>query len=286
MKISVLLVSLLFLFSCAEDKEIVNVAEYLADYELSQGKSEADDRIVELYDLYKSYFLYDFTQEDFEWTLVSNGTLSDKYSYVVADPKYAGDLLDVLDLIWFRFYPKEFHERYMPYKVLLVSELFNDDKMCYTRVVTNQIAVSYCSSAIQGMSQRQKIEYKNSLQIALWEDWLNRGVIDVSNEFYELSDYSSTASSSVSSANYARTRGFVECIDGTEWYSRLNYQTKMIDKEQDVNSFLTRMVSMTSEEWAPDLAYPLVKQKYDVLRNYFMENYKVDLKEIGDAICE
>lgn len=34
---------------------------------------------------------------------------------------------------------------------------------------------------------------------------------------------------------------------------------------------------------ADDLQYPLVKKKYDLLRNYFIKNYGVDIQKIGDA---
>lgn len=43
------------------------------------------------------------------------------------------------------------------------------------------------------------------------------------------------------------------------------------------------MRNRTSEEWAEDLTYPLVKKKYDILRNYFLEKFNFDIQKIGDA---
>ena len=44
------------------------------------------------------------------------------------------------------------------------------------------------------------------------------------------------------------------------------------------------MISRTSDEWASDLTYPLVKKKYDILQNYFLKTYNVNLKNIGNTV--
>ena len=51
-------------------------------------------------------------------------------------------------------------------------------------------------------------------------------------------------------------------------------------------TYLHDMLRHSEEEWAENLKYPLVKQKYDILRNYIIEEYGVDLQEIGNALCE
>ena len=38
------------------------------DYILPQGKSPADNRIVELYNQYGTYILYEYTERDFNWS--------------------------------------------------------------------------------------------------------------------------------------------------------------------------------------------------------------------------
>ena len=75
-----------FLSSCLEDKELGQIDQLTQEYELPQGKSPADNQIVELYNRFGSYFLYEFSKRDFEWTQVFNSSLKDSYVYTPADP--------------------------------------------------------------------------------------------------------------------------------------------------------------------------------------------------------
>jgi len=52
----------------------------------------------------------------------------------------------------------------------------------------------------------------------------------------------------------------------------------------DLSAFIMSMISRTSDEWASDLTYPLVKKKYDILQNYFLKTYNVNLKNIGNTV--
>ena len=95
--------------ACSDDKDLGPDIPFVGSYQLPQGKSSADDRIVELFNTYGSYFLYEYTQKDFNWTQVSVGS-SANYSYgtILGDPVYAGDWLDVMERIWLDFYPEDF----------------------------------------------------------------------------------------------------------------------------------------------------------------------------------
>lgn len=59
------MLGLLVCLACSEDKKIGEVETLTLDYELPQGKSPADDRIVEIYEKYGSYILYEYTDKDF-----------------------------------------------------------------------------------------------------------------------------------------------------------------------------------------------------------------------------
>ena len=76
--------------ACSEDKEIGEVESLKPEYTLPQGKSPADGRIVELYNQYGTYVLYEYSDWDFHYDLTSD------YSYVWPDPQYVGDMLDLL----------------------------------------------------------------------------------------------------------------------------------------------------------------------------------------------
>lgn len=119
-KISTYLVTLIILWciGCSENDGVGKIAPLIPEYELPQGKSPADDRIVEYYNQYGSYILYDYTKLDFQYDLFSS---SGSYTYALPDPQYVGDMLDLLEDIWFDFYPVAFHKN-----ICLLSCFFQD----------------------------------------------------------------------------------------------------------------------------------------------------------------
>ena len=283
-RLYLILWSALLTGACAEDKQLGDVEPLEQGYVLPQGKSPADDRIVSLFDKYGTYFLYEYTEADFSWRQGGGSVI---YSYTAPDPLYAGNMLDLLDEIWFRFYPEEFHKKYMPRKVFLAGTLESGSGTIYARVAQGQIAVGCCSSVLVDMPGEMKQAFKSELQRVLLRDWITRGIITIPDEFYAVSDYSYEADTdNPDSPDYARARGFVAMSNGAEWCGRVDWQTGMLPESEDLRYFIDSMVSRTAEEWASDLEYPLVQQKYDILREYILENYKIDLREIGNKTIE
>lgn len=61
LRIYIITLCCLCYMACAEDKEIGEIAPLSPDYTLPQGKSPADDRIVELHSQYGTYILYEYS---------------------------------------------------------------------------------------------------------------------------------------------------------------------------------------------------------------------------------
>lgn len=267
--------------ACSEDKELGEIESLLPDYTLPQGKSSADDRVVKLHEQYGTYMLYEYTRLDFQYGLSST------YVNTLPDPQYTGDMLDLLENIWFSFYPKEFNEKYTPYKIFLSDSLWlkssSTGKLTvkYAYASESSLALGFCSDVLREMSASMKQTYKNELNKQLWTTWMYY-YIGFPDEFYKVSDYSIRSSSDKTSSNYARVMGFV-ANNGSEWSaSSLSYG----NKSTDLYTYLAGMVSRTTEEWASDLEYPLVKKKYDIVRNYIQEKFGFDIQKIGDTVYE
>lgn len=135
------------------------------------------------------------------------------------------------------------------------------------------------------MSAATKLAFKNELHKQLWNIWTYSSM-EFPDEFFKVSDYSSPASKDNTSENYARARGFIKNLStvfNSEW-STASYLTDLKDYlKTDLYTFMLAMTTRTSEAWATDIAYPLVKKKYDILQEYFLEKYNINLKQIGDA---
>src|SRR5687768_4930775 len=93
---NILIICCMFLFSCTKDAEIGAPVPVEVDYVLPQGNAsaEANAKILQLYNNYGSYFLYVFTQKDFEWTQSTSTGASKIDSVVLGDPAYTGDMLN------------------------------------------------------------------------------------------------------------------------------------------------------------------------------------------------
>lgn len=272
------------LFSaCSGNDDVETIEQWNEEYVLPQGKSDADDRIVEYYNQYGTYILYEYTDLDFRYEL------GDTYMHELPDPAYVGDMLDFLEDIWFDFYPADFHKKFMPLKIMLADYIASEDIWTGTMIPTFYasgaacIGFGFCSDTLQKISPATKLEFKRKLHENFWFKWGE--IIEIPEEFYEVSDYSHAAVSEPTSEDYTRKRGFVT-YSGFEWSLYVNSQTKMLDEKTDFWSYLIGFVTRSSADWEEDLKWPLVKQKYDILRNYLQDTYGFDIQKVGDATYE
>ena len=268
--------------ACSKDNDLGPIEALSPDYPLPYGKSSADDRIVEIYDSYGSYILYEYSLLDFQYGLSSS------YLYTLPDPEDVGDMIDLLEDIWFDFYPTEFHKKYMPYKIFLAKTLERNQNgrivPIYLAIGEECIALGYCSDTLRKMSNNMKLQFKNDLQTQLWNNWCYDTIVKFPEEFFMVSDYSRKAEEyDEQSPDFTRTRGFVETNIGLEWSAYINYPATTLSKEMDLYSYMSNFVTRTEDEWAADLEYPLVKKKYDILREYFSDMYNVDIQHIGNC---
>ncbi len=292
MRIYAILWAILFLGGCAKDTEIGEIPVPGADYVLPQGgDTTADQRILELYETYGSYFLYEFSEKDFNWTQVSGSLGDDIFRFDPIEPSKVANLLDLLQLTWFDFYDQEFLAKTIPIRIFLTEVLqqqvseFDWDiwdyvlswKDIYARYLDNQIAVSNVDKNISDMSSEEKREYKSNLQSVFLESLVTSAVIIAPDEFLAISDYSDN----VSDAEEARKAGFVRNPtddEDFEW-SVDSYMTE----SNDLNAYLASLVFRTTGEWEDDLQYPLVEQKYNILINWLKTEYGIDIVKIGNT---
>ena len=279
---------------CAEDPAIKDIEPLTPDYELPQGESEADDRIVEMYEKYGTYVLYDYTEKDVYYdTGIERGLVI----YQSPDPKYVEDMMDFLDKIWFKAYPESFNQQTLPYQIFLTKKIEGlsastgevvSEKTVYSG--NYSFMVGKCDEKLKDLTQEELRDFKNTLQVALWDFIERQEKVEFPGEFFEVSDYTSVAvSDDETSPDYARARGFLEGYNSagpTYWYMQLGWPSNTIDDDSDLSAFIGCMLTRSAEEWASDLEWPLVKEKYDILRTHFIENYDVDLQEIGNLMCE
>lgn len=296
-------ISSILLFSCKKDLKIGPPTPIKDDYTLPQGNApqEANDRIQQLYNTYGSYFLYVYTQKDFEWVLGTGNSNSKIDTVVTGDPAYVGDMLTFLNDIWLKFLPEDFKKgQGIPYRVLMADTikqyrvgfppgreyLYFDYK-----VVGKSITFAGMNSSLRTMTPAQKVDKRNLLIVPIWNYYIGIQIIDVPAAFYNISDYAATAPTPpVNAANPAnledfRSRGFLPtsytATSAAEWY----YGTYSWAgaKTSDINTFILAILTRTDAQMQPYLVYPLIKQKFDLLVNYYKSKYNIDVRAIANA---
>lgn len=294
-RIYALLFAFVFLGACAEDKEIGKIQVPGMDYTLPQGgDAAADERVMELLKTYDSYFVYDFSEKDFEWTQIGGSLGDDVYRFDPIEPSKVSTLLDLLQTTWLDFYDKDFLKKAMPIRVFLAGnvqlrveewswitwEYEYTWKDIPARYLDNQIAVGYMGKTVAEMSGWAKREYKSYLQATFLEYCLSFGLITIPEEFYALSDY--TGNLFWESSEVAREAGFVyNPADDIEWSTEYD-----LSRFEDATAYLASLVYRTTEEWAADLEYPLIRKKYDILVNWLKKQYEIDVCKIGNTVYE
>ncbi|SEW35221.1 hypothetical protein [Chitinophaga arvensicola] len=296
-------ISSILLFSCKKDVSIGAPVPIEADYKLPQGNAsqEANDKIQQLYNKYGSYFLYSFTQKDFIWVQSTGSSASKVDTAVLGNPAYAGDMLNFLDDIWLKFLPDDFKKNQgIPYRVMMADTikqyrpgfppgreyLYSDYK-----VTGKAIAFAGMNSSLRTMTGAQKTAKKNIFISAIWNYYVSAKILDVPASFYTLSNYAPTAAPTLPLSNADnkeayRQRGFIPGFDPVylttnEWYNgAYSWQTA---KTNDLNSFVANLTMRTDAQMEPFLKYPLIKQKFDLLVNYYKTKYNIDVRAIANA---
>ena len=296
------------IYSCARDAEIGAPLPVEPEYTLPQaGAPQAvNDKIVKLFNDYGSYFLYDLTQKDFEWSPATGVANSQVDSIVLGNPVHVGPLLDFLEIIWLHHIPENMKKgEGIPYRVFLVDEIKRRragtgwpagmEFLYYNYKATGKsLAFAGVNEAFGQMTAAEKTTRKNELVGAIFDYYASIGLISFPDAFYTISNYTTNPTTTPVNVNFPDRveaylqAGFLPSSYGTTspfnpnyWLSNAYMWTNA--KSNDFNSFRAHLFQRTDEQMAPYLAYPLIKQKFDLLVDHFMNEYGIDVRGIANA---
>ena len=315
-KISNILMTLgvcLSLTACnGDDVEIGDSIDILKEYSLPQqgASAAANQMIVNFYNKYGSYFLYDYTEKDAFWSQASGSANSQSiYHTVHGDLNNVEPMINFLYDNWLKYFPENFLKKGgVPYRVFLADSVYyeRDFGGGYIRKYASNYLIGSNSIIIAGMNQipnmsdAEKKVRKIELINAIWNDFYNaNGILGVPQEFYDVTDYVTIPHKTLNGNFYIwgpgdleayRARGFVQKATlsafGTsysEWFLMNNtfYNNWSSAKTEDLASYMSLIFIANDEKMEEYLQYPLIKQKWDILLNYYKDNYGIDLRKIA-----
>lgn len=290
--------------SCKKETEIGGPVTIITDYDLPQqgASKEANDRIVDIYNKYGSYILYDYEDKDVKWVQASGGSTS-TLVITMGDPQYADKMLDLIGDAWLQFFPDEFLKKGgLPYRVFLADEISWDRgwtiaNYAYT-IFGKGITLSGMNEGLSSMSAATKMQIKNEWIKGVWDYYVANGLLTVPYDFYSESDYTVTPSNPNTPENKEALRklGFLPgtvTADATganlfnleaEWFNGYNWSSA---RSLDLAAFVIRMLQATDEQMEQYLnnpAYDKIQKKWGILVNHYKDNYGIDVRKIANTV--
>ncbi len=311
--ISFLLAGMFLFNSCVKEEGELTPSGIGSGYSVPQGNHDFDDEIVDFYNKFGSYLLYDFTEKDAYWTPSSweNGTETsetesgeDGFVVEMPDVNYVGEQLDLLNDTWFKYYSDEFLKEFLPIKILLCSQVGYVDyswdanwNLIYVAspIVAyynfDNISVSYASEAVLNLTDYDKSNIAFELNHVFAESIIGQGKLSPTEEFENSVNYNSA------STLYNNTQ---------IWGAGIMQPYYNASVKNDWGQFLTMMMCYSEEYLNREVSYVnewdwnetswegifsaqkdingLLKERYNMVRQYYIDNYGVDLQSIGNGI--
>lgn len=274
--------------ACQKDVGLGADIEIIEDYTLPQegASNEANERILKMFEDYNSYVLYRFSSKDALWTQSTGNASSQTYVVKEGDPQYVDEMLDYIEDIWLRFFPADFLKKGgMPYRVFLADSIYWDRSdvsagwyVCYNYRVNGDAVIIAGMNQVSTMSAATKKTRSRELIDALWDYYSANGLIDVPDAFYEGTDYTTQPENNGDLEVY-RNRGFLPNQYGSEW-CQWGWSSA---RQYDIDSYMYSALCRTDEEMEEYLKYDLIREKWNVLLDYYKNAYGIDLRAIANA---
>ena len=304
-----------FLPSCSKDVPIGEPIDIDTGYTLPQeGASDEDNaRIIDIYDRWGSFVIYRIDPDDIFWQQISgNASTGGRVNkYTEGDPSYVGDMLDYLDEVWWRYFPDDFMKTGgAPYRIYIVEEYYAErdfgggDIRKYPSdfYIGDNFIVLGGMSTVASLDEATLKSKKIALITALWTEYVSSGVLTTPTEFYTVSDYTTKPEMTYNPSTYSyeytpeqldalRNRGFIPNYSQYGYsvyneiymkYSETNDTWSSSDpRSNDFNYYIAQILNTTDEEAAEFLKYETVATKWNIILDYYKDNYGIDLRAIA-----
>ncbi len=290
--------------SCTKKEEALTPSNIDVTYKVPQGSSAYDQTIVNYYNDYGTYLLYKFTERDAYWTPTGwkRPILNDAagnwsgIDVAAADPSAVAAQLDLINKSFFSLYPKPFLKQFLPVKLLLCSKVDS----IYTTGVFNptytttknvkkiaafssydNIYINYGDATVNQMTAAEKLAFLARLNQVFFQNISERGLIKPTNEFIISADY--TTSNATQAVAYGKgiVGTYISSNATSDWNAYILAMVTL--SEADLNrSVVNTNASLVGILNATKDTNGIIKKRYNLVRNYFINTFQLDLQAIGN----
>ncbi|MCJ8209758.1 hypothetical protein MUY27_08555 [Mucilaginibacter sp. RS28] len=303
-----IIIACLVLAAASCKKEAVLVAsKQTFGYTLPQGNHPYDKTITDFYNKYGVYMLYKFTDKDTYWTptgwknatLDANGVGTTGYLATPADTSngdYISRQITVLNKLWFGFYTDKFLKQFLPTKIMLCSSvdsiyatyiyspvyrILRNDAVVGAWANFDNINVNYGNAAVMNMTQTDSIKFAKKVNLIFAQSIITRNLAAPTADFTAVTNYATYTSQATAYANGILTTYYSSPTALTDW--SLYIQAMVSCTEATLNkSRVNTDASLVGILNPVKDTNGKIRQRYNIVRNYFINNYGVDLQAIGN----
>jgi len=305
-----ILTGVLVLFqSCKKEAALVAIDQNFG-YTVPQGNHTYDKTIVDFYNKYGVNLLYKFSDKDTYWTPTGwkNSTLSTTtagfwstgYLAVPSDTTsnaYITNQLVVLNKLWFGFYSDKFLKQFLPVKIMLcntVDSVYSkvvsfSPTVTYARVDTyvgawynyDNLCVSYGNSSAATMVQKDSIAFAKKVNLIFMQSIITRNLSAPTADFTAVTNYGVTYTSTATAYTAGIIAPYSSVTSQLDWAQYM--QAMVTCTEATLNKSQANTISsFTGILNATKDTNGKIRQRYNIVRNYFINTYGVDLQVIGN----
>ncbi|MDD7557873.1 MAG: putative zinc-binding metallopeptidase [Porphyromonas somerae] len=279
--------------SCYREKPIQS--------EIGKPRYQVDANIPEILDLYNTsgvQMIYDFDGAIAKWNL---GKLSSKGLYIPInkeDPEAMASLKANLSYILDEFvnlYPKEFQKKYMPLRIFLCDSIKgvrfkNIEEFAYYGIDHIAINLYKKGDKVNGPDGRAMtfndidayydaafLSLHTTLfqQLSVYKAEWSHAFLSINEGMYNVNLVKREDEPDFDPRKYGFWT-YDEDYAGWAWYHTVTV-------EKDISDFIERFITKSESENLSDMeSFPLLRQKYDILRAFIKDNFGVDMQEIGN----
>lgn len=294
----------LLLSSCYKKEDAITPTEDDNGYKVPQGNHSYDSYIVDFYNKYGKYILYEFTDKDVYWTpttwrvaTFANGVWSNGPEMAKADPAYVGDQLKLIDTTWFKYYSDAFKKDFLPVKIMLCKSVdsiyltvVSSSPVVFGRGVGSvaawfnydNISVNYGNATAATLTAAQVKKIGAKIHLVFMQSIKERNLVTATSNFASIANYGTTYTTQA----LAYAQGIIYPYGSTptanlDW---IYYMQAMISMNE--TNLKTSTAATNTTFWgilnATKDVNGRIRQRYNLVRNYYIEKYNVDLQAIGN----
>ena len=276
-------------------------------YTLPQGNHSYDTAILDLYNKFGTYFLYKFTDKDTYWTptgwknaiQTATGTWNTGYEVTQANENYISRQLGLINKGWFSFYNDQFLLKFLPAKIMLCGSvdsiytnyIFTPTYQAVKAVKSvgawynyDNICINYGSAGVTTMTSKDSIAFAAKSNLLFIQSIYGRNLTPVTNDFTSVANYNVTLSNQAAAyaqgiiTNYINSRS-----PQIDWNAYLEAMVSRSEANLNKSTANTDQTSLGMLNATKD-TNGKIRQRYNIVRNYFISMYGVDLQAIGNAV--